>query len=476
VQARRAADAAYEAELILRMSELSPDAADPQPDHPGAGKRGWAPDAAFPGVSEFFPTELAVVLNCGRGTAAHRLRRAWTWRESLPGTWAALAAGVLDERRGHVLADTLAHTDPAIARVIEARLLPEAGGLSLNGLRERAVALLLELDADAVDRHRDQARRAADVRVYPSHLDGMAALTADLPAEEAAACYALVDQLARMLKADGDQRPIGQLRATVLSMLIRRPADHGLGSTRITLTVTAALDALSGDTTEPGAVGGLPITAGHLRELLRRAGALGLTAPDHGSLSFALTDDDGELLAPLTLTQLQQLARRGCPTHPDEMNCECPVTGRPPATDAYEPTDPQRRFVNTRDRRCRFPNCGQRVGWAARPSCRVPPRACEWWGAGRSFISLGRGTSSVVRPGDRWHIPLDSLWTRMRRIRRVGLLRKDVQWTRCWPDPGSSRGSRRKRSTPSPAVWRSSTSPAAGSSSTRARPATASTS
>jgi hypothetical protein len=363
VQARRAADAAHEAALIMRMADLTPDDPDPGPDHPGARRAGWAPDGMLPGVSEFFPAELAVVLNVGRGTAAVRARRAWTLRESLPATWAALAAGELDERRGFVLADTLAHTDPAIARMVEARLLPEASGLSLTGLRERAVALLLELDADAVDRNRAHARRAADVRVYPSHLDGMAGLTADLPAEEAAACYALVDQLARMLKADGDQRPIGELRAAVLSMLIRRPADHGLGSTTIALTVTAALDALAGDSTEPGTVGGMPVTAGHLRELLRRAGALGLTAPDGGSLTFALTDDEGTLLATLTPAQLQKLARRGCPDHPDA-DGDCPVIGRPPATDAYEPTDAQRAFVTTRDRRCRFPNCGQRVGWA----------------------------------------------------------------------------------------------------------------
>jgi hypothetical protein len=40
------------------------------------------------------------------------------------------------------------------------------------------------------------------------------------------------------------------------------------------------------------------------------------------------------------------------------------VAGPPPPTDAYEPTAAQRRFSTTRDRRCRTPNCGQRVGWA----------------------------------------------------------------------------------------------------------------
>src|SRR4051812_31119156 len=108
---------------------------------------------------------------------------------------------------------------------------------------------------------------------------------------------------------------------------------------------------------------GLPITAAHLRELLARVGALGLTTPDDGTLTFAITGPDGELLATLTPAELERLARRGCPTHPDGA-CTCPVTGPPPPTDAYEPTDRQRAFVTTRDRRCRFPNCGQRVGWA----------------------------------------------------------------------------------------------------------------
>jgi hypothetical protein len=36
----------------------------------------------------------------------------------------------------------------------------------------------------------------------------------------------------------------------------------------------------------------------------------------------------------------------------------------PPATDGYEPTDRQRVWIKTRDCTCRFPNCGQRVGWA----------------------------------------------------------------------------------------------------------------
>src|SRR3954451_2958459 len=116
---KRDRDAAEEAEFILRLAELCPDAADPSPDHPGARKTYWRSAREFPGVSEFFVDELGAVLGVGRGTAAHKAARAFTWRNKLPATLATLRRGELDERRGGVLADLLAHTPPALARRVE---------------------------------------------------------------------------------------------------------------------------------------------------------------------------------------------------------------------------------------------------------------------------------------------------------------------------------------------------------------------
>jgi Domain of unknown function (DUF222) len=220
VQSRRAMDAAYEAELVLGLADDTPDTLDPPADHPGARKGSWAPDTELPGVSEFFSAELAMVLNCGRGTASQLAQRAWLFRESLPGTWAALADGVLDERRAKVLTDALAHTDPATARAVEARVLPEAAGLPLGRLRARATAVLLELDAAAVDARRAEAQRQADVRCYPSPLEGMSTLAVDLPTPVAVECREVAGQLAGMLKADGDPRPIGELRAEPVNLSV----------------------------------------------------------------------------------------------------------------------------------------------------------------------------------------------------------------------------------------------------------------
>jgi len=363
IQRNRARDAAREADLILRLAELRPDVDDPRPGTPGARNRAWRKtDPEFPGVSEFFPDEVAHAINLGRGTAAFRARRAYTWRENLPATFAALHRGEIDERRAGVLADALQHSTPALAGAVEAAVLPEACDLSPATLRKRALALLAELDATAIDERHEEAKQAADVRAYDTG-DGMATLAGDMTADEAAACYDVIDQLATMAKADGDPRPIGQIRASIHSMLILRPADHGLPGVRVNLAVTAALEGLEGAAPQGGEVNGFPITADHLRDLLRRLGAIGLTTPEGGSLTFAITDAHGRLLATVTDAELARLARKGCHEHPDA-DCSCPVLDAPPPTAAYEPAAAQQRFVKTRDRWCRFPNCGQRVGWA----------------------------------------------------------------------------------------------------------------
>ena len=287
-------------------------------------------DDAYGEVSEFFTAELATVLNVGRGTAAYRQGRALHLAAEAAAHLRALKAGELDERRAAALADVLQHTNPDVAGQVEAALLPEATDLSVARLKARATEEMLRLDAAAAEERRKDAEKSADVQVYPSGIEGRSTLAADLPTDEAVECYDLVDQLAKMLKADGDDRPIGALRAHVLSLLIRRPGDHGLPPVRANVTVMAALDALEGGTT-PGEVNGLPITAGHLRELLARIGALGLTAPEDGTLSFAITGPDGELLATLTPAELARLAKRGCPSTPTT-SCGCPVTG-PAATD-----------------------------------------------------------------------------------------------------------------------------------------------
>jgi hypothetical protein len=396
-------DAGYEAELILRLAEESPEDGDPAPGTPGARRPGWTAGRDVAGVSEFFASELGLVLNRGRGTANHLHHRAVVWRDNLPATFAALSGGGLDLARAAALADVLGATTPALAQQVEKRLLPEAVDLSVAKLKVRALELLAELDAAAADQRRADARRNADVFLQPG-ADGMATLGAELPADEAAEAQAVLDQLARMAKADGDPRPIGQLRAELFSLLLRRPGGHGQPGVAANLTITASLDSLAGASVAAGSVNGLAITAAHVRELLARIGALGLTCPEGGRPVFALTDADARLLATTTVGELLRLARKGCADHPDG-DCGCAVLGVPPDRDGYSPSSRQETFVTTRDRSCRMPNCGQRVGWADLDH--VVPHACDGPTACTNLCCLCRTDHRLKTFARGWRFVLD---------------------------------------------------------------------
>jgi hypothetical protein len=402
-QRRQAMAAAYEADLILRLAELTSDEHDPPAGTPGARSLGWAAGNDPVGVSEFFAGELAMVLNRGRGTANHLHHRAQAWRENLPATYGAIARGELDVARAAALADVLGDTRPELARAIEAMLLPEAVDLSVARLKTRALELLLTLDAAAAEERREQAKRSADVFLQPGQ-DGMATLGAELSADEAAEAYAQIDQLAKMAKADGDHRAIAQIRTELFSLLLRRPGGHDQPAVSAHLTIVATLDSLGGASPQAGSVNGLAITAAHARDLLVRIGAMGLQTPDGGSLTFAITDADGRLLATTTVAELLRVTKKSCVEHPGG-NCACPVLGAPPDTDGYEPTGRQELFVKTRDRTCRMPNCGQRVGWADLDH--VIPHACGGETTCTNLCCLCRSDHRLKTFAHGWHFAMD---------------------------------------------------------------------
>src|SRR3954471_2442925 len=207
LQRNRARDAAREAELILALAADRPDELDPPPGTPGARRGSWRPDGGLPGVSDAFPAELSMVLNCGRGTAVWRARRAWVWVALLPQTFAALKRGEIDERRAQELFDALQHADPELVPLVDAAIAHETPSLlTLGALRRRALELLLELDPAAAEESGAQAVKDADVFVQP-RTDGVATLGADLPADEAAEAYDLIDRLPGVGKGGGGPPP-----------------------------------------------------------------------------------------------------------------------------------------------------------------------------------------------------------------------------------------------------------------------------
>jgi hypothetical protein len=153
----------------------------------------------------------------------------------------------------------------------------------------------------------------------------------------------------------------------VLEDLILRPWDTSRPPVTAQLTVIAPIHALRPGARAVADIDGQPITAGLLAEILHQLDAVcpgGLQAPAGGSLHVSLVEPvSGKLRAVLTRAELESLVRRGCPEHPGEV-CECPVLDRPDPVDRYRPSAAQYRFVQTRDRTCRWPGCTNRAVWA----------------------------------------------------------------------------------------------------------------
>ena len=356
--------AAYKAELVAGLATDRPASHDRHRGQVGAASGEWAAQLLDEDVSEFYPDELALILNCSRSSATQLWERSTTLRRRLPATWAALADGWLDWPRARAIAAELGwparETPAAVLASVEAVVLPQATGLSITRLRALVRAELIRADPAAADRRRKKAERDADVTVRGLG-DGMGELRATMPLTEAAEVRAEANAHARALKEAGDERPIGQLRSAVLHDLVTRPWQER-PSVSAHVEVVASLGALEGAAAgapgagrEPVLVDGEPVPAALARELLERLDALcpgGLQAPTDGTLSLAVTDSDGRLLAVVTRRALEAAVRRG-----EDL-------GPPPAVDRYAPSPAQRRFARTRDRTCRHPGCSNRAGWA----------------------------------------------------------------------------------------------------------------
>jgi hypothetical protein len=369
--------AAFKAELVVALAADRPAGGDRRSGQPGAASGEWAAQLLDTSVSEFFPDELALILNCSRSEATRLWERCSTLRLRLPRTWTALADGELDWPRARAIAAELGwlarDSTPDVLAAVEAVVLPQAAGLSITRLRALVPAELLKADAAAADARRQLAEREADVTVRALG-DGMSEVRSVMPAPAASAVRAAADARARELKASGDERPLGMLRAVVLHDLVTRPwQEQPAVSAHVAVvapldTLEAAAAGAPGTGLCPPTVDGQPVTAAQARELLERLDALcpgGLQAPTAGFLDIAITDAEGRLLATATRRELERTVRRGCAAHPDsDGGCDCGVLGVPAPVDRYEHSPAQRRFVKVRDRTCRHPGCHNRAGWA----------------------------------------------------------------------------------------------------------------
>jgi HPt (histidine-containing phosphotransfer) domain-containing protein len=200
--------------------------------------------------------EVAVALTLTRRSAARLLDLALSL-DRLPLTRAALAAGLIDERRAEVIAEEVAELDDEQAAAVEKLIIGRAPKLTSGQLRALVRRAVLSADPKAAQRRKEKALKDARVEMFPE-TSGTAALAGrDLPSAGVLAADKHLTALAQAMKAAGQPGTLDILRAwAYLHLLSGKPAATLIPATGTPATGTAATGA-PGDGT-PGTEGGEP--------------------------------------------------------------------------------------------------------------------------------------------------------------------------------------------------------------------------
>ena len=269
-------------------------------------------------IDNLIASEVSAALRMGPVAGGRRAEVARALTDRLPDTFRALAQGRLSYWHAAAVAEETAALTSDAARLVEQRVLPRAGAVTVGGLRARlrkAVALINPLDSV------ERAREAAEHRTVTFHPagDGMAELRALGPAPAVQALYEALDIAAGRV-ASGDPRRIGARRFDALVDLAVRTLDAPecppKPKVRAIVHVLLDLPTLLGLQDNPAELLGY----GPLPAPLARALAL-----DNGWRRFVADPVTG---APLDLGRAR-----------------------------YTPSEELARWVRLRDRTCCFPGC-----------------------------------------------------------------------------------------------------------------------
>ncbi|WP_051580945.1 HNH endonuclease signature motif containing protein [Pseudonocardia acaciae] len=274
---------------------------------------------------------IGLVTRVAAGTAANRVHDASVLVERLPAIWDALSSGRITLPSARAVAEETLGLDARHLDEAQTRILERAAGQTTGQVRAHAKRVVARLDAEAVRRRAEQARRERSVSLDPEP-DGMATLRAYLPAHEAVAAYEVLGDYARRAGCPDNARTMDARRADALVDLILRPGTPdpdepptaGRNRASAQILVTVSLTTLLGLDQLPAELAGYgPIPADVARELAAE-----------GTWRRLITD---------------------------------PVTGSllDFGTARYRPPPNLAEFVITRDQTCGF------------PGCRVPAHRCR---------------------------------------------------------------------------------------------------
>jgi hypothetical protein len=326
--------------------------------------------------------EVGLMLRVSARPAATRVGDAWSLCTRLPGTLAALERGRITLAKARILDTETANLSPEHTARVEQQVLAKARQQTPGQLRTAARRAVLTADPTAARKRAKQARRERGVRMWPEP-DGMATLSAYLPAEDAVGVFAVLDEHARHAGFPGDERSMDARRGDALVDLVLGPVSRCSEGARerthsqpdgahehTTPQPDGAREHTTsqpGDARESGPATDAASPAGCRCECgrCRRGGGVDVRVTVPYTALLGANDLPGELVGygPIPAAVARDLAAGGT----WRRILTDPTSGRPLdyGTTRYRPPAHLAGLVITRDQTCQF------------PGCRVPAHRCD---------------------------------------------------------------------------------------------------
>jgi hypothetical protein len=241
--------------------------------------------------------EIACALRIPERTAENQLATAHSLTHQLRATLRALKSGEISYRHAEALVDSVAGLDADAAAALETAALPFARNLTVATFERKLRRLREQSNPESIAERRERAVTYREVTFMPAR-DGMAWLSAYLPAADALAGFNRLTEIAGCLRAADKTLPddsplpvrtLAQARADVFRDLLidGEPALEGPHGIRPTVYVTVPAMTLLGRSDEPATLDGYgPIDAETARELAAHAPSFIrlLTHPETGAV------------------------------------------------------------------------------------------------------------------------------------------------------------------------------------------------
>jgi hypothetical protein len=288
--------------------------------------------------------EVACVLTVSERAAGALLAEAHALTTALPLTLSALQAGTISWQHARIMVDETVNLDPAGAQALEAHFLDPgapnpargcpAGELVPGRFRHKARTWRERHHRVSIEKR--HARGVQDRRVeYAPDRDGMAWLSAYLPADQAAGIWDRTTTAARALQGPVEGRTLSQLRADITATWL------------LACNITSGGTGDAGGEMSSGLAGGVPTP---------RAQVL-ITVP---VLSLMGATDEPAMLdgyGPIPSSMARRLIAGGAQSFHRVLTD--PRDGAPLeiGRTSYRVTKAKRQWLRLRDGKCPFPGC-----------------------------------------------------------------------------------------------------------------------